>query len=179
MLDTRHLAPTDLYLIGEIDRSEHVTVEYVIVGGQLTTNPVDWDVPSFDPVGIGEHSVVALVEHWKPVVDRGGTLIGAFDGDQFLGLAIIEPSFEPGLAWLAFLHVSKPARRRGVATALWTEVTQLAVKAGANSMYVSATPTGSAVGFYLSRGCTLFQEPHPLLFEQEPEDIHLICPVLR
>lgn len=179
MLDTRLLAPTDLYLIAEIDRSEHVSVEYVVAGEQLTTNPVDWDVPTFDLVGTGEHSVHEQVEHWKPIVDRGADMIGAFEGDQFLGLAIVDASFEPGLAWLAFLHVSRPFRRRGVATALWNKATRLAANAGSGSMYVSAIRSGSAIGFYLSRGCALTQPPHPILFEEEPEDIHLVCSVAR
>jgi len=179
MVEIRHLAPTDLHLIGEIDRSEHISVQYLVTEDQLTTAPVDWDVPSFDPVGTGEHSVHQLVEHWRPVVDRGASLIGAFEGDRILGLAIVEPSFEPGLAWLAFLHVSRPFRRTGVATSLWNEATRVAADAGAGSMYVSATPSGSAVGFYLTNGCALAQTPHPILFQQEPEDIHLICPVAQ
>jgi hypothetical protein len=44
-------------------------------------------------------------------------------------------------------------------------------------MYVSATPTGSAVGFYLSRGCHLADPPHPALLASEPDDIHLVCPL--
>jgi hypothetical protein len=44
-------------------------------------------------------------------------------------------------------------------------------------MYVSAVPSGSAVGFYLSRGCELAEEPHRDLFAHEPEDIHLVCPI--
>jgi hypothetical protein len=39
---------------------------------------------------------------------------------------------------------------------------------------VSATSTGSAVGFYLSRGCRLADPVHPKLFELEPVDIHLV-----
>jgi len=44
-------------------------------------------------------------------------------------------------------------------------------------MYVSAIRSSSAVDFYLSHGCTLATTPHPVLFEEEPDDIHLICPV--
>ena len=54
---------------------------------------------------------------------------------------------------------------------------EIAAAAGAMSMYVSATPSGSAVGFYMSRGCQLAARPHPALFAKEPEDIHLICPI--
>jgi len=47
--------------------------------------------------------------------------------------------------------------------------------AGAESMYVSAVPTGSAVEFYLSRGCELANPVHPALYAEEPDDIHLVC----
>jgi GNAT superfamily N-acetyltransferase len=72
------------------------------------------------------------------------------DEGETAGAAIVDPVFEPPMAWLAWLHVSRPHRRLGVAHALWTEATTLARAAGATSMYISATPTGSAVGFYLA-----------------------------
>ncbi len=55
----------------------------------------------------------------------------------------------------------------------------IAKAAGATSMYVSATPSGSAVGFYLSHQCRLADPVHPRLFAEEPEDIHLVVPVGR
>ena len=80
-------------------------------------------------------------------------------------------------AWLAFLHVSREYRRSGVAAALWFAGAEIAANAGATSIYVSATPSGSAIGFYTSRGCQLAETPHPALLAKEPEDIHLICPI--
>jgi hypothetical protein len=44
-------------------------------------------------------------------------------------------------------------------------------------MYISATPTGSAVGFYLAHRAVLADTVHPVLFEHEPDDIHLVSPV--
>ena len=76
--------------------------------------------------------------------------------------------------WLAFLHVSRPYRRRGAAQALWNVAADIAVADGAESIYVSATPTESAVGFYLRQGCRLAHPVHPDLFAAEPEDIHLV-----
>jgi predicted N-acetyltransferase YhbS len=64
-------------------------------------------------------------------------------------------------------------RRLGAASSLWDAGVDLARGAGATSLYVSATPTGSAVGFYLSRGCQLADPVHPDLFAHEPDDIHL------
>jgi GNAT superfamily N-acetyltransferase len=174
----RRLGIDDIDLIARIDRSEHVEVEYAIVARRLVERPVSMaDIRPWDPAGDGPHSVAAMIAANKPLVAGGAALLGAFDGDRFLGLAVVDGSFEPTLAWLAFLHVSRPARRRGVASALWDAAVDEAAAAGAKSMYVSATPTGSAVGFYLSRGCVLAGPVHPALYAKEPDDIHLVCSV--
>ena len=72
-----------------------------------------------DPEGHGEHSSARLVTEFRPIVEGGATLLGAFIDDLFAGIAIVEPLFEEGTAWFAFLHVSRAYRRRGVAAALW------------------------------------------------------------
>ena len=101
-------------------------------------------------------------------------LLGAFDSERPIGLAVIDPSFEPQLAWLAFLYVSRPDRRRSAAQVLWDAAIDLSLAGVARSIYVSAAPTGSAVGFYLRQGCRLADPVNPDLFAKEPEDIHLI-----
>lgn len=176
MVRIRHLDASDVSLIARIDRSEHVDVQYAVRDGQLVEAPVLMeDIPTWPDDG-GEHSITKMLEFCTPIVEGGATLLGAFtDDDELAGLAIVDPTFEPPLAWLALLHVSRPHRRTGAATALWAEAARLASGAGAASMYVSATPTGSAVGFYLSQGCRLADPVHPVLFEHEPEDIHLVC----
>ena len=176
MVRVRHLVASDVSLIARIDRSELVDVQYAVRDGQLVEAPVFIeDVPAWSDDG-GEHSITKMLEFCTPIVEGGATLLGAFtDDDELAGLAIVDPTFEPPLAWLALLHVSRPHRRIGAATALWTEAARVAEGAGAASMYVSATPTGSAIGFYLRQGCRLADPVHPALFEQEPEDIHLVC----
>jgi GNAT superfamily N-acetyltransferase len=175
-IDVRTLGADDLDLIGEIDRSEHVEVEYTVVDGRIVERPVTMaDVPQWDPVGAGEYSVAAKIEFCRLIVERGGAFLGAFDEGCVMGVAVIEGSFEPGIAWFAFLFVSRPYRRRGVASALWEGGVKVARDAGAKTMYVSATPSGSAVGFYLSRGCVLAEPVHAGLYELEPDDIHLVC----
>ena len=172
----RGLAPDDVDLVALVDRSEHVDVEYEVVDGELTERPVTVTyIPSWDPVGDGPHSVAAHVAFCRDCVANGAQLVGAFDGDgELLGLAVVDADFEPALAWLAFLHVSRPHRRRGVASALWAAAEDGARTAGAAVMYVSATPTGSAVGFYLRQGCGLADPVHPALYADEPDDIHLV-----
>jgi N-acetylglutamate synthase-like GNAT family acetyltransferase len=175
----RRLDRSDVALVASIDRSERVDVQYRVEAGRLVETPVTVvDIPPWDPEGTGDHSVARHMELCASAIAEGAVLFGAFDdAGRVMGLATVHPTFEPGLAWLATLHVSRPHRRRGAATALWDAGVALAREAGATSVYVSATPTGSAVGFYLGRGCTLADPVHPPLFADEPDDIHLVFPL--
>jgi ribosomal protein S18 acetylase RimI-like enzyme len=175
-MQVRRLPAEDVSLVATIDRSEHVDIEYRVVDGALQPIPATMtEVPAWDPTGSGAHSVTAKIAFCESVVARGGILLGAFDGERTAGLAIVLPAFEPPLAWLASLHVSRPYRRRGAAQALWSVAAEIAAADGADSMYVSATPTESAIGFYLRQGCRLAHPVHPDLFAAEPDDIHLVC----
>jgi hypothetical protein len=79
------MAASELDRIGEIDRSEHVTEEYSYRDGSLERRSVDIAVPSWSPSGAGEHSVRGRLAAWQPILERGGTLIGAFDADTLAG----------------------------------------------------------------------------------------------
>ena len=174
-MQVRRLPARDVSLVATIDRSERVEVQYRVFDGELRQVPAAIaEVVAWDPAGSGPHSVAAALAFCESVVARGGILLGAFDGERTAGLAIVDSTFEPFLAWLAFLHVSRPYRRRGAAQALWNVAADIARADGATSIYVSATPTGSAVGFYLRQGCRLASPVHPELFAAEPEDIHLV-----
>jgi transcriptional regulator len=50
----------------------------------------------------------------------------------------------------------------------------IAKETGAEGFYISATPTRRAIDFYVKQGAKITTMPDPLLFEREPEDIHLI-----
>jgi len=62
----------------------------------------------------------------------------------------------------------------GIARHLTQEMIAYARQDGADRVYVSATPSGSAVGFYRSQGFRLCPDPLPELFKLEPEDIHMV-----
>ena len=164
-------------MIARIDRSERVDIEYAVVDGALTERPVTMvEIPPWDPTGTGPHSIAAKIEFCRPLIAAGAVLLGVVADKQPAGLAVVDPTFEPELAWLAWLHVTRAHRRRGVAHALWTAATDIARQAEARAIYVSATLTGSAVGFYLRQGCRLADPAHPVLVANEPADIHLLCP---
>jgi GNAT superfamily N-acetyltransferase len=177
-ISVRRLGLDGVGLIASIDRSEHVEVEYCVVAGYLREKPVTMvDIPPWDTEDDGLFSVAHEIEVCTDLVRDGAVLLAAFDGNKVLGLAVVDPSFEPHMGWLAFLHVTAPERRRGAATALWNAAVELARASGAQTLYVSATPTGSAVGFYLRQGCQLADPAHPALWDKEPDDIHLVCPL--
>jgi hypothetical protein len=138
----RRLDPGDVSLIGSIDRSEHVELQCRVEDGRLVEAPVSIaDIPPWDPDGSGEHTVAAHIAFCASVVADGAALLGAFDEDgDLMGLATVHPTFEPRLAWLATLHVTRRHRRRRAASALWEASIELGRAAGARSIYVSATP---------------------------------------
>ena len=177
MIDVRVLPADRLGVIAEIDRTEHIDTLYEFRDGELEGRTVDHDVPPWFTEGSGPHSVQGFVDWLTPILERGATLLGAFDRDRLAGVSVVEERFEGEMAWLVFLHVSHAYRRRGVGTELWNEAAARARSTGSRSIYVSATPSRSAVGFYLERGCRLAPHPHPVLFEKEPEDIHLVAAI--
>ncbi|HSG17083.1 MAG TPA: GNAT family N-acetyltransferase [Anaerolineae bacterium] len=169
----RQLPASAIDRIAEIDRSEHVTVLYHTREGELVAEEVDMAVPAWHAEG-DEFSVEAKVRQWRPILDEGGVLLGALDGERLAGFAMLRYRLDEGTAQLAVLHVSRPYRRKGIASQLTKEVCRLARADGARSLYVSATPSNSAVGLYTSLGFTLVDQPHPELFALEPEDIHMV-----
>jgi ribosomal protein S18 acetylase RimI-like enzyme len=174
MVQIRLLPSSDIERIAEIDRSEHVTLNYVYRDGKLETEKVDWHVPRWPLDGPGDFSVEAKIAAWGPILQDGGVMLGALDGDRLVGVAILRPKLTESMAQLAVLHVSNAYRRQGIATRLTQRAIRLAKEAGAKDMYVSATPSQSAVGFYQSQGFELVEKVHPELYALEPEDIHMI-----
>jgi ribosomal protein S18 acetylase RimI-like enzyme len=172
MIVIKEMERSEIDRIGEIDRTEHVTVGYTVREGKLAEEAVDWRVPRWFAKG-PEHSVPALIEFLSPMVEDGASLWGAFAGDALVGVMVYRPDLTETMAQLVFLHVSHGHRRQGIAGRLTAEAVRLARAEGAEGLYVSATPSESAVGFYRSQGFRLIKEPHPELYALEPEDIHM------
>jgi GNAT superfamily N-acetyltransferase len=168
------MAGSELARIDEIDRSEHVAQEYGYRGGSLERRNVDIAVPTWSRSGDHEHSVRGRVDAWQPILDRGGTLVGAFDADALAGFAIYRPRLAEGMANLSALYVSRSYRRKGIGSLLAEEVARLARADGARRLYVSATPSGPTIEFYRRHGFEPTDEPNQALLALEPDDIHMI-----
>ena len=176
MLTIRVLEADEADKVRGIDRTETIPDGYRYENGELVRLSVDWEIPGWFE-GDGAHSFGAMICGIRRDLDLGGTAFGAFDGDRLVGLAVYRPELWPAMGQLAGLHVSSEYRRQGVASCLFDEVVRLARDDGASKLYVSATPTGSAVGFYLSKGFAVTVEPDPQLLVEEPEDIHMILEI--
>src|SRR5262245_6753128 len=114
MIAIRRVGLVDLpEVVGAIDRSEHVDGEYAVVEGRLVERPITMsEIPPLDPVGDGSHSVAAKVEFCAFVVNEHDAVVfGAFNGERVAGIAVVAPSFEPPLAWFAYLDVNRADRR--------------------------------------------------------------------
>ena len=173
-MEYRWMVPDEMHRLKDIDRTEKIRIGYVVEDGQLHQSDVNWDTPTFFLEGEGEHTVSHNVEFCLDHLRAGGRSMGAFHGGKLVGVCVMRPNIRRGMAQLAFLHVSNGYRRQGIGSHLTRAVIKDAQTSGADKIYVSATPSGSAVGFYLSHGFELVEEVIPELFDLEPEDIHLV-----
>jgi len=164
---------TELSRVSDIDRRERIDVQYEQRGTELVARHGSWRSLAWDPDGHGEHSVENQIHMLEHYVDAGGIAIGAFAGHQVVGIGAVVPHLRPGIAQLAYLHVSAPFRATGIGTRLCEQLDEIARTAGDSDMVVTATPTGNTVRFYLGRGFQPMAEPFPELFELEPEDVHM------
>lgn len=108
---------------------------------------------------------------------RAGVAVGAFDGRRLVALGVVGSApvrGDPRELQLAFLYVGREYRRRGIAGRLFRWLCEVALRRGARRLYVSATPSESALGFYRSRGARLADPVDADLFAREPEDVHLV-----
>ena len=169
----RQLPHSDISRLVEIDRSEHVTLEYVYKDRSLHARKIDCHVPNWSRDPSQAHSIHRLIRQFTPVLEEGGALLGAFVEDKLVGLAILRYDLEPGMSQLALLHVSDGYRRQGIGAELTEEMIRMAKERGSTMMYVSATPSESAVGFYLSQGFELAAKVNEELYALEPDDIHM------
>lgn len=164
----RQVQPHEYTKAREIDVTETGSSLYRMVDGHLAEELKEWRRPPW-----GEERVQKLIDRWTQAMADGGAVLGAFDGEHLVGEAVFRPHLTESMAQLESLHVSADYRRRGVARRLAGEVIRLARESGHRELYVSATESRSAVGFYQSVGFIPTRTPHPALLALEPEDIHM------
>lgn len=173
-IEYRWMEPDEVSKIKDIDRSERIRIGYKYIEGKLQSMDVNWDSPAWATDGDGDYSVASQIRFCQGHLDRNGRMYGAFHEQKLVGIGIIEPDIDEGMAQLAYLHVSNGYRQKGIGNRIFEVLIGEARRTGAVKVYVSATPTGSAINFYLDQGFKPTATPIPELFELEPDDIHLL-----
>lgn len=175
MIGGRELSRDEITNVWTIDRSEVIDAAYRLENAVLVLRPVHYDVRGWPP---GE------AEKYTPILeacfDRGGWLYGLFDDRRIIGGAVLDSRFigrNRDQLQLEFLHISCTYRGQAWGRQLFGLAKAEAIRRGAKSLYISATPSKHTIDFYLRLGCRVTPEPDAELFEREPEDIHLECPV--
>jgi GNAT superfamily N-acetyltransferase len=169
MVHLRPIATNELARVEEIDVSESGHAIYSVVAGRLALKEETWQRPHRSA-----DQWQPYIEQWKAMVEGRGAAIGALAGRRLVGIAVVRYRLTESMAQLAALFVDSAHRREGIATALMADVIRLARAAGAHVLYVSATPSESAVGFYISQGFALAALVNKDLYDREPDDIHMV-----
>lgn len=167
----RTLGIDDIDSLAAIDRSELMTQEFYLREGALVSEPRQLEVRKWSGDWLADVLAVARKHQAE-----GATLFGLYDGETLAAAAQVSTQpMGPRSDTLQFtwLHVSRPYRRQGLATRLMRLCQDAARAQGARYLYISATPSNSAIGFYLSQGAYLNPEIDPEQFALEPDDIHL------
>ncbi len=168
MITYREITIDEIYQhILEVDVSEHGEFIYLWQDGELATKALVWDRPP--------RTAETWQENWASVLPLPGVKAwGAFEGDVMVGIIVYRPYLTEEMAQLDALFVDKDHRQQGIATHLTQLLEQQAMLDGHTYLYVSASESKSAVGFYISQGFVPTQAAHPELFALEPNDIHMI-----
>jgi predicted N-acetyltransferase YhbS len=170
-MNYRVLSREEIAQLHELDRTETIDRVYHVCEGKLCLKEEHWDV--------GEWSTPEKqrrIAELQAGYDAGDILFGAFDGLTLAGLSVLDNSTlsqVPGRYNLAGLWVSQPYRGQGVGRRLVELVMDRARALGAETLYVSGTPSENTVRFYMSLGFRLADPVDRALFEVEPDDIHM------
>ena len=170
MIQITYMNPDEVERLRELDVSEDGDIVYKWIDGEVVAVPEKWQRHRW-----GDEECIRRIKVMRDELTSGEIVVlGVFDGDALVGLATFRAHLSPGMSEFAGLWVSRTHRRQGVATRLAQEVERLARDAASTALYVSASPSRSAVGFYRSRGFRPTLDVNRELYEREPEDIHMI-----
>jgi ribosomal protein S18 acetylase RimI-like enzyme len=166
------LPRAELGRIREIDRSETVASVYLREGDELQRVETRLEIPPWN-----DDEIARIKARLARKLAAGGVLLGALDGDELVGAAVLGGELvgmPPNQLELAFLYVDNHHRGRRIGGALLDEVCRIAKARGARSLCISASDTESAIGFYIKHGARLARQIDlGIAAENEPTDIQL------
>lgn len=175
-IELRPLEQTEIDLIwSHIDRRELITQMYWQNHDELEAYDCHHDVEAWDKEMLSQDPI-----DLKKAYASGAAFTGAWQGQQLLGVCVVaRRSVESisGAHLLKYFYIDANHRGLGIGTQLMQAAFQSVREFKGNALYISSIPTCNTVDFYISQGAEVLPDPDPRLFELEPEDVHLLCPV--
>jgi GNAT superfamily N-acetyltransferase len=165
------LARDELSRAREIDVSESGRILYRYAHGEIHAVAQEWHRSGWQAAEWED-----TIEKWTVQLEWD-VMLGAFAAETLVGIASLRYRLTDTTAQFVSLYVSRQARRQGVATRLTDAIIRLAKESGVQELYVSATPSESAVGFYLKQGFRPTAHINKELYALEPDDIHMVRPL--
>jgi len=149
------VSPKDIERIKEVDCSQKVKAVYRaqstsnglgLVLKRLAQNP-PIEIPAWGKLGIRYR-----IERWRPQLEKGGLMMGAFDGERLVGFAVLGPTYKDGSAEMAALFIHADYRGSGIGASLMSEIESVSEARGVKVLYVHSKPTGASVEFLIRHG---------------------------
>lgn len=173
-ITVREMKPEEIVRIAEVNRSEQVKALYLAErqddGFTLCLRREPKDPPISTPHW-DEKGVKHRINLWRPELDKGGTMLGAFDEDRLAGFAILGPKRRDNSAQVAAMFVDSRYRRTGIGSLLKRELEKKAREAGITALYLYSNPTESSVNFYLKHGYKIISIVDKTLISHLPWDV--------
>ncbi|MFC2075203.1 GNAT family N-acetyltransferase [Bdellovibrionota bacterium] len=152
----RKMETEEISRIGEVNREETVRGEWTAkpdkTGLCICASFNKLDEPMELPPW-GEKGVEARIQRFKPALEQGGVMYGAFEKERLAGFVILGPRrSRDGSAEVAALFVDKDHRGKGIARELMKWVEEEALRREIRVLFLYSNPTESSVGFYRKAG---------------------------
>lgn len=171
-LNYRLLEKSELKLLGEIDRKEIVNEVYYFRNNKLEIVNEFYNIEGWNLEELNDY-----INRLYDIYERNGTIYGAFNNNQIVGLGALESKFigrNNDQLKLDMLYISSNYRKKGIGKSLVNLLSKKAEELGAKSLYISATPFKNTVEFYFAVGAKLTDEINEELYKLEPYDIHMV-----
>ena len=170
-MDYREMRLEEIKDIWAIDRTEYVDSIYKYEDGTLKVIPVK---ETFYGWPSGSEKIYGPV--LKNCHDNGGYFLGGYTHGILKAVAVVDTRLmkrEPKTLQLKFLHVDRAYRKQGIGGIMFMKAAGKARGLGAERMYISSCENKNTVDFYTHLGCRLSEDPDPVLYSFEPDDIHM------
>jgi len=155
-IELREMRVEEIGMIEQVDRSERVEAKYVAErsadGMGLRLRKV-LKVPPGETGPWGERGVEERINLWRPELEKGGVMVGAFEGERLVGFGILGRKLRDGSAEMCALFVGAGYRRSGIGSRLMGEMERIGRERGVSALFIGSNATESAVDFYLKQGC--------------------------